>query len=91
MRQPPPEPTELIYPSGGSWAPILVAAGLAIAIAGAFTVWFWSVIGAAFFLGGLRSWWKRSDDEISRMRREQQLGTAVVPAEPIRRATRGDS
>jgi hypothetical protein len=91
MPKPPPEPTELIYPSGDSWAPILVAAGLALAVAGVFTGWFWSVIGAVFFLGGLLSWWKRSDDEISRMRREQPVETAVIPAEPIRRATRGES
>ena len=44
--------------------------------------WWWAVIGAALHLGGLLSWWRHSDDEISRMRREQELGTAVIPAEP---------
>lgn len=91
MREPPPEPAELIYASGDSGAPILVAGGLAIAVAGAFTVWFWSVIGALILLAGLRSWWKRTDDEVSRMRREQPLATAVIPAEPVRRAARGGS
>lgn len=91
MREPPPEPSELIYPSGDSWAPILIAAGLAIAVAGAFTVWFWSVIGALILLAGLRSWWRRTDDEVSRMRREQPLATAVIPAEPVRRAAHDDS
>ncbi len=80
-----PEPTELIYVPGPSWAPAIVAAGAAIAVAGAFTAWFWSAIGLFILLLGLRSWWRQSDDEISRMRREQTLDTAVIPAEPIRR------
>ena len=80
-----PEPTELIYVPGPSWAPPIVAAGVAIAVAGAFTAWFWSAIGLFILLLGLRSWWRQSDDEISRMRREQTLDTAVIPAEPIRR------
>ncbi len=86
-----PQPTELIYPNGDSWAPVLIAAGLAIVVAGTFTAWFWSVIGVLIVLGGLRAWWKRSDAEISQMRREQRVETAVIPAEPVRRATRGDS
>jgi hypothetical protein len=80
-----PEPTELIYLPGDSWAPVLVAVGIAIAIAAAFTQWWWVVPGAFIFLLGVRSWWRTSDDEISRMRLEQETGTAVIPAEPIRR------
>lgn len=80
-----PEPTELIYVPGPSWAPPIVAAGVAIAIAGTFAAWYWSLIGLFILLLGLRSWWRQSDDEISRMRREQTLDTAVIPAEPIRR------
>lgn len=80
-----PEPTELIYLPGESWAPALVAAGIAIAIAAAFTAWWWAVIGLFVALLGVRSWWRQSEDEISRMRREQEIGTAVIPAEPIRR------
>lgn len=86
-----PQPTELIYPDGDSWAPVLIAVGIALAVAGSFTAWFWSVIGALIVLGGLRAWWKRSDREISQMRREQEIETAVIPAEPVRRAARGDS
>ena len=82
-----PEPTELIYVPGPSWAPPIVAAGLAIVIAGTFTAWFWSVIGAFILLLGARSWWQQSDDEISRMRRRQSVDTAVIPAEPIRRSS----
>ena len=80
-----PEPTELIYLPGDSWAPVLVAAGVAVAIASVFTAWWWGVIALIVVLVGLVAWWRRSDDEISRMRREQDLGTAVLPAEPIRR------
>ncbi len=85
MSSEPPEPTELIYLPGSSWAPILIAAGVALAAAGVFTGWAFSVIGGLIVLGGLRSWWKQGDDEISRMRREQQTDTAVIPATPIRR------
>jgi hypothetical protein len=80
-----PEPTELIYLPGASWAPPLVAAGIAIMIVATFTAWWWGVIGLVILLTGARAWWRQSDDEISRMRREQQPGTAVLPAEPIRR------
>jgi hypothetical protein len=80
-----PEPTELIYAPDDSWAPILVAAGVAIAVAGAFSGWPWVAIGALLAIAGARAWWRHGDDEISRMRREQELGTAVIPAEPIRR------
>jgi hypothetical protein len=85
MHEKVPEPTELIYLPGDSWAPFLIAAGTAAVIASVFTHWWWGAIGLIVLLAGLRSWWKRSDDEISRMRREQEIGTAVIPAEPIRR------
>lgn len=80
-----PEPTELIYPVGQSWAPALIAGGLAIALLGIFVTWPFAVIGALIVLAGMRSWWKQGDDEISRMRVEQRTDTAVIPAEPIRR------
>lgn len=80
-----PEPTELIYLPSESWAPVLVAAGVAIAIAAVFSAWWWAVIGLFIALMGIRSWWRTSDDEISRMRTRQETGTAVIPAEPIRR------
>lgn len=85
MAEPNPEPTELIYLPGESWAPVLIAAGLAIAIAAIFTAWWWAVVGVGLFVVGARSWWKQDDEEISRMRREQTIATSVIPAEPIRR------
>lgn len=81
-----PEPSELIYTPAPSWAPALIALGLATVLAGLFTAWFFSVAGVLILLAGIRSWWVLSDDEVSHMRREQPLGTAVIPAEPIRRS-----
>jgi hypothetical protein len=86
MAGPVPEPTELIYPTEGSWAPPLIAAGLTVLIAGLFTAWFWSVLGALALLAGIRLWWTQADDAIARMRRTQRTDTAVLPADPIRRS-----
>jgi hypothetical protein len=85
MSGPTPEPSELIYAPGNSWAPAILALGLVLLILGSFTVWWWSAIGLLLLLAGARSWWKQSDDEVARMRRSQPLDTAVIPAEPIRR------
>lgn len=77
------EPTELIYLPTASWAPVIVAAGIALLAAGTFMGWFlWLVGGFVTFLG-VRSWWRLSNDEISHMRREQRTDTAVIPANPI--------
>lgn len=78
------EPTELIYVPGSSPAPIVVAIGLTLFCVGFFMGWFLCLLGAFFLLMGLRNWWQRSNDEISRMRREQDVDTAVIPAEPIK-------
>lgn len=85
MSEPTPEPSELIYAPGDSWAPALIAVGLVFLILGTFSVWWWSAIGLLLLLAGARSWWKQSNDEVARMRRSQALDTAVIPAEPIRR------
>jgi hypothetical protein len=79
------EPTELIYVPNASWAPIVVAAGVGFLAGGVFMGWVLWVIGAALIFLGARSWWGTSNDEISRMRREQRTDTAVIPAEPVRR------
>jgi hypothetical protein len=80
------EPSELIYVPANSWAPIIVAAGLALLLVGLFKGWFIILVGVFILLLGLRSWWRLSNDEISRMRREQETDTAVIPAEPVRRS-----
>ncbi|KAA0267932.1 MAG: hypothetical protein EDQ89_11460 [Acidobacteria bacterium] len=79
------EPSELIYVPANSWAPAIVAAGIALILVGMFKGWSLWVIGAFVLLLGLRRWWKLADDEIAGMRREQHRDTAVIPAEPIRR------
>lgn len=80
-----PEPTELIYVPNSTWAPVLVAVGIALLAVGAFRGWFLWAVGAFVLYLGVRSWWRESNDEISRMRRQQRTDTAVLPAEPIRR------
>jgi hypothetical protein len=79
------EPSELIYTPSNSWGPVVTAAGTALVLVGFFKGWFVILVGVFFLLLGLRAWWRRSDDEISRMRREQQTDTAVIPAEVVRR------
>ncbi len=86
MADEPHEPTELIYEPGPSWAPAVIAAGVALAAVSVFGAWYWALFGAAMFLIGARVWWVRDSDEISRMRREQPTDTAVIPAQPIRRS-----
>lgn len=78
------EPTELIYVPGSSWAPVIVAAGIALLAAGTFMGWFMWLLGGLVLLLGARSWWRTSGDEISHMRRRQTTDTAVIPAEPVR-------
>jgi len=82
------EPTELIYVPNPSWAPILVAAAVALLIAGTFMGWFLYLLGAFVLFLGVRAWWKLSGDEISRMRRSQRTDTAVIPAESIQKRSR---
>ena len=79
-----PEATELIYVPRPSWAPVLMAAGLAGVATGLFAGWPYAVAGAALVLGSLRSWLRSSADEISRLPREQRLTSAVLPAVPLR-------
>jgi hypothetical protein len=82
------EPTELIYVPNPSWAPILVAAAIALIVAGTFMGWFLWLLGAVVLFLGVRAWGKLSGDEISRMRRSQRTDTAVIPAESIQKRSR---
>lgn len=79
------EPTELIYVPSSSWAPLQLAAAIALLAAGTFMGPILWVIGGFILLLSARSWWTRANDEISRMRRDQPMDTAVIPAEPVRR------
>ena len=82
------EPTELIYAPSPSWAPVIVAAGIALLLVGVFKGWFLLLVGAILLLLGARSWWTLANDEISHMRRSQRTETAVIPAEPVKRTIR---
>lgn len=82
------DPTELIYAPSPSWAPALVAAGIALILVGTFKGWFLWLVGAFVLFLGVRSWWSLANDEISHMRRTQRTDTAVIPAEPILRSRR---
>lgn len=84
----PTDPTELIYVPSPSWAPLIVAAAVTLLGAGTFMGWFLWLVGGFMLYLGATSWWRTSNDEISRMRREQLTDTAVIPAEPIRRSRR---
>jgi nitrate/nitrite transporter NarK len=63
--------------------------GLALILAGFVSFWVWSAVGALVVLLGARAWWKLSDEEISRMRRDQPIDTAVIPATPVRGSQNG--
>ena len=73
------EPTELVYPPRSSWAPALLAAGLAGLIAGLFTWWPYAVLGAAVALPALISWLRTAGREIARLPRKQEMATAPIP------------
>jgi len=79
-----PEPTELVYVPGSSWAPVLIAAGLVGVAVGLFAGWPYAVAGGVLALASLRSWIRASGEEISRLPREQRITSAVLPAVPLR-------
>jgi hypothetical protein len=83
-----PEPTELIYEPGSSWAPVFVAFGLAGVLVGIFAGWSWIVAGAVLGLLALRSWIRDVADDLRRLPRRQQPTTARLPATPMRAGRR---
>ena len=83
MSAPSQEPSELLYTPSESWAPAVVAVGLAVALVAVFGAWWWAPIGILIALAGMRAWWTTADDEVARMRREQATDTAVVPAKTL--------
>jgi hypothetical protein len=85
-RRPIPEPSELVYVPGPSWAPALVAVGTAAVLVGLFAGWPYAVAGAILGLASLRAWIRRTADETGRLPRRQPVSAAVLPAVPLRRA-----
>ena len=85
-----PQPTELVYVPGPSWAPVLAAVGLAIVGMGLFAGWFYSivggVIGGLLALAALWAWIRGVGRDVGRLPRQQRVSTAVLPAVPLRRS-----
>ena len=80
------EPTELIYSPTSSWAPALIAAGLAGVLAGLFTWWPYAIVGALVALVALKAWVSGARGEFGRLPRRQRLTSAPIPAAPLRRS-----
>jgi hypothetical protein len=57
-------------------------------LAGIFMGWFFIAVGAVIFLVALRGWIADASDQFQRLRRRQELTSAVIPATPMRRAAR---
>jgi hypothetical protein len=79
------QPTELVYVSGPSWAPVLAAVGLAVVGIGLFAGWVYSIAGGIIALGALATWIRGVGRDIGRLPRRQRVSTAVLPAVPLRR------
>jgi hypothetical protein len=82
----PGPPSELVHLPGPSWAPLLVAVGVAAVLIGLLAGWPYAVAGAILGLAALRSWIRRAGAEMGRLPREQRVSAAVLPAVPLRRA-----
>jgi hypothetical protein len=74
--------TELVYVPGPSWTPLFIAAGVMILLFATFTWWVYGLVGIALLLPALVSWFRRSDNDVSRLPRRQRVTTAVLPAVP---------
>jgi len=83
-----PPAGELILPPPASWAPAVLATGIAVAVAGSFAGWVYAVIGGLVAVIALWSWISSARRELSSLPREQSLTTAVLPAVPVKRARR---
>ena len=87
-----PEPTELVYLPGPSWAPAFAALGLALLVVGIFAKgfivagWVYSVIGVVILLAALRRMVSTAARDFMRLPRRQRPRSAVLPAGSIRRS-----
>jgi len=85
------QPTELVYVPSPSWAPALLAVGLAVVAVGLFGGWVYSIAGGAIAIGALWVWVRGATTDFGRLPREQRPSTAVLPAVPLRRSDSDDS
>jgi len=85
----PPEPSELVYLPGPSWAPAALAVGVAVALVGAFTVWVYAALGGIVAGVALWVWVRQAGAEMTRLPAEQSVDTAVLPPVAVRRRNGG--
>jgi hypothetical protein len=84
-----PEPGELVYQPRPSWAPLILAFALALAVCGIFAQgfmvrgWIYSIIGLVVALFALRSMVKDSVRSYYHLPRKQRVRGAVLPVETI--------
>ena len=90
-----PAATEQVYLPRPSWAPIFLAAGAALAIAGIYAQGFivrgyiFSIIGAIVFVCALISLIGRSGRDFYLLPRRQRVRSAVLPAASLRSPKKG--
>lgn len=77
----------MVYLPEPSWTPIFIAGGIMVILLATFTWWVYGLIGVGLLLPSLRYWFRRSDDDVSRLPRRQRVTTAVLPAVPPKKPT----
>jgi hypothetical protein len=80
-----PEPTELIYVPGPSWAPAFTAAALLMLTVGAFKGLIYVIIGAILLVRAIMFWFRDADRQADSLPRRQTVSTAVIPATTLQR------
>ena len=79
-----PEPTELVYVEGPSWAPAFTAVGVAGLAIGSFTNFVFSAAGAVILLWAAFAWFRSFEDQTERLPRRQDVTSAVIPPTDVR-------
>ena len=79
-----PEPTELIYAAGPSWAPAFTAVGVAAILIGSFTSVVFSIAGAVVLLWAAFWGFRSFEDQTERLPRVQRQTSAVLPPIDVR-------
>jgi hypothetical protein len=80
-----PEPTELVYAPAPSWAPLFTAVGAAALAVGAFTNFFYGLVGAIILVIAAVHWFRDAEREVERLPRHQRVTSAVIPPTELER------
>ncbi len=75
----PPSPTERLYLSGSSWAPVLVAVGITGVVIGLYAWWPYALAAAFVLVFGIVGWLRGNREDIARMPVDQRSDTAPIP------------